>query len=92
MEDGVKAGFALRVGLASGPLATGSVGSAARRAFTVYGDTVNRAARLEALAKSLGERIVMDAATAVAAPTPRDLGDHLLRGTVGETRVFAPAS
>jgi len=74
-------GFRVRAGLAAGPIAAGSVGSAQRQAFTVYGDTVNRAARLEALAKAIGGEILADDAVRAAEPAgmePR--GAHPLRG------------
>ena len=82
--------FSVRIGLASGDLAAGSVGSSARRAFTVYGDTVNRAARLEALAKDLGETVLMDAAMTTAAADARPLGPHGLRGLGDAVEVYAP--
>lgn len=89
---GADAGFAIRVGAVAGPLATGSVGSADRRAFTVYGDTVNRAARLEELAKVKGERILVDARVAAAAIGARPLGPATLRGTKGSMEVYALSS
>ncbi|MEL7099035.1 MAG: adenylate/guanylate cyclase domain-containing protein [Pseudomonadota bacterium] len=86
-------GFAVRIGLASGPLVTGTIGSARRKSFTVYGDAVNRAARLEALCKSLGERILIDAAThaALIGTSLRPLGTHALPGLPAAIEVFAPA-
>jgi len=77
--------FALRVGLASGPLAAGSVGSSERQAFTVYGETVNRAARLESQGKVLGASIVADRAVAKAARSEElsYAGEHALRGLSG---------
>ncbi|MEL7463640.1 MAG: adenylate/guanylate cyclase domain-containing protein [Pseudomonadota bacterium] len=92
MGVAAKAGFEIRVGAAAGSLATGSVGSADRRAFTVYGDTVNRAARLEELAKTKGERILVDGRIAGAAEGARPLGPVALRGTKGETEVYALSS
>lgn len=83
-----EAGFAARVGLAAGPIAAGSVGSAARRAFTVYGETVNRAARLESLGKTLGETLLMDEAVA-AGRGMRPLGRHELRGFAEPVGVWA---
>ncbi|UWR21753.1 adenylate/guanylate cyclase domain-containing protein [Sulfitobacter sp. S190] len=56
-------GFDIRIGLASGDLVTGIIGNDARQSFTVYGDAVNLAARLEAQAKTLGARILADEAT-----------------------------
>ncbi len=43
--------MAMRVGLFTGPLATGSIGAKDRMEYTVHGDTVNTAARLEAFDK-----------------------------------------
>ena len=43
-------GLAMAVGVATGPVFAGPVGSAGRREYTVMGDTVNRAARLMAVA------------------------------------------
>jgi adenylate cyclase len=42
---------AIRVGIHTGPLVTGSLGSSARRKYAVVGDTVNVAARLESYGK-----------------------------------------
>ena len=58
-----RSGFGIRIGIASGPIVLGIIGSSTRQAFTVYGDTVNLASRLEGLAKQEGETILMDEAT-----------------------------
>lgn len=42
---------AMRIGLFTGPLATGSIGAEDRMEYTIHGDTVNTAARLEAFEK-----------------------------------------
>lgn len=84
-----RAGFATRVGVASGPLAAGAVGSSARRAFTVYGDTVNRASRLEAFGKECGEAILLDSATAASAPAARSLGVFRLRGLAEDFEIYS---
>jgi adenylate cyclase len=51
-------GFAARVALNSGPVVVGDIGSARRVDYTVLGNTVNVAARLEALVAQPGEVVV----------------------------------
>lgn len=83
----------LRIGIASGDIAAGIVGSSKRQAFTVYGDTVNRAARLEQFNKTTDTTILMDAATSEEAEgfcETRFLGDHELRGLSQPVAVWTP--
>jgi len=85
--------FGIRVGIAAGPIAAGSVGSEERQAFTVYGDTVNRAARLETLGKQLNTSVVVDRAVAAAAAgmaglTLTPAGTHTLRGIATPTEAW----
>lgn len=63
----------IRIGLATGPVAAGTVGGRGRRAYTLYGDTVNLAQRLEALNKEIGTRLLIDEATWTGAGRPDDL-------------------
>jgi adenylate cyclase len=50
--------FSVRMGLASGELVLGTVGSPRARSFTVIGDTANLASRLEGANKAYGTRIL----------------------------------
>ncbi|WP_434050653.1 MAG: adenylate/guanylate cyclase domain-containing protein [Roseibium sp.] len=84
-------GFSIRIGLAAGMVASGSIGSSSRQAFTVYGDTVNRAARLEAHGKVLGRAVLMDEAVAgYAGEKLEQFGGQELKGLAGRVDVFAP--
>ena len=85
--------FRIRIGIASGAIASGSVGSSARQAFTVYGDPVNRAARLEQLNKTTGTQLLLDPETANALGAEVDLqsqGRHTLRGRDAPVEVWSP--
>lgn len=79
------------VGLASGLVVAGQIGSPRRMEFTVIGETVNLAARLESLTRQLPDAALLcDQATAalVAAALPlQSMGDWPLKG-VGAVSVY----
>jgi len=86
----------LRIGIHSGPAIVGNIGAPGRVNYTVIGDTVNVAQRLEQLGKQFdtgeGDAVVLlSAATAAALPADfpvRLLGEHGLRGRDEMTKVF----
>ncbi|MEW5423672.1 adenylate/guanylate cyclase domain-containing protein [Amorphus sp. 3PC139-8] len=89
-EEFAGAKLELAIGIATGPIAAGAVGTD-RPAFMVYGDTVNRAQRLQALNKELQSRILIDAETANGLSAESDLqaiGGVELRGREASVAIF----
>jgi adenylate cyclase len=82
------------VGVSSGQLVAGNVGSEERYEYTVIGDPVNEAARLTDLAKGLVERVATSAsAIERAGGEARHWQRHdtaVLRGRDAETVIFVP--
>ena len=71
----------IRIGIATGDIVAGSIGPAGARNYTVVGDTVNLAARLEVANKRLGTRILVDQ------PTHRLADDAILFREIGKVPI-----
>jgi adenylate cyclase len=94
MRDGV--GGELRVGLGvnSGAVVAGTIGGGGRRDFTVIGDPVNTAARVEAATRLTGDDLLITEATLRALGSSGD--DFVerpsvpLKGKAATVRLYAP--
>jgi adenylate cyclase len=89
-------GFRMGVGLNSGPFMSGNVGSARRLEYTVHGDTVNTASRIEGMTKTLEHSILLaDSTRRALLSSPEDLafaGEFDVRGRTSQIALWTVAS
>ena len=80
------------VGIASGDMNVGNMGSEFRIAYTVMGDTVNLGSRLEGLTKQYGVDIIVNARTAGLVPdfTFRELDLVRVKGKNEPVAIYQP--
>ena len=93
--EGPRPVLRMRVGVATGVVVGGTVGGSDRLGYTLHGDTVNLAARLEELNKELGTQLLADRRTAEllrGTPPLVDLGVRAVRGFAQKIRVFEIAT
>jgi adenylate cyclase len=85
---------ALRIGIGinTGVVIAGTIGGAGKLEFTLIGDTVNVAARVEQLTKTTGDAILLTQQTVDALvtrpPGLSDRGSHALKGKSAAVQVF----
>jgi len=84
-----------RVGLSTGEVVVGSIGSNTAKSFTVMGDTVNQASRLEAVNKVYGTHLLIDHDTfslAGASIAVREIDTITVMGRLEPFRIYELAA
>ena len=93
--EGVPSGLRIGVGVNSGRVIAGSIGGAGRLNFSVIGDAVNVAARVEAATRQLDDDVLLTADTRDRLGDEFQLtsrGSHLLKGLDEPVELYAPSA
>jgi class 3 adenylate cyclase len=84
--------FRIGIGINTGKVIAGTIGGGGKLEFTLIGDTVNVAARVEELTKTTGDAILLTQQTVDALesglPGLIDRGSHALKGKSAAVQVF----
>ena len=95
-EHGLGDGFAMGIGLNSGQFMSGNVGSTRQLEYTVHGDTVNTAARIETMTKVAQRPLLLAESTREALKDPPAelafMGEFDLRGKESTVRLWTLGS
>jgi adenylate cyclase len=93
-ERGIEQPFEMGIGINSGHFMAGNVGSQDRLEYTVIGDTINTAARMEGLTKGSGHSMFIAESTrfmVLGEPPPLVyVGEFAIRGREARMKIWAP--
>jgi adenylate cyclase len=92
-DEGISEGFRMGIGLNSGPVMSGNVGSERRLEYTAIGDTTNTAARLEGMTKGTPHQLfVADSTRSFLREPQPDLifvDEFAIRGRQAKIKLWA---
>ncbi len=82
--------LSVRIGVATGNVMAGNIGGGGRQSYTVYGDAVNVAARLEEMNKDFGTSVLFTESTAglMSGADARRIGETTVRGVQDPVAVY----
>jgi adenylate cyclase len=92
-EQELHDGFKMGIGLNTGPVMSGNVGSERRLEYTALGDTTNTAARLEGMTKGTPYQLYVADSTRAALRNPADdlaeVGEFEVRGRKAKIKLWS---
>jgi adenylate cyclase len=96
VEEAYEGDLRVGIGINSGPVVAGTIGGGGRVEFTVIGDTVNTAARVEEATRETGDAVLVTEATCRLLRDDHggfvERRDVPLKGKAERVRLYAPAA